>query len=229
MPSFYRFGKFSDFAVYDQGVGDQELGLRELKKQMTRETIADAALQLTLEKGLDNVTIEEIAQQAIVSPRTVSNYFSCKEEAVVAAGMRDSLHLLEDFAARPADEPPLESLREVLMAYVRDRTDEQLQLSAVKMQLAEQYPSLQPFQMARLGVLEGALRDSIARRTGTNLDSDMYPWLVSAAAISAVQTATRMWAHAGAAADTLPALIDEAFSMIVAGLPLPNNHVHATR
>ena len=60
--------------------GDQR-GLRELKKQITREAIADAARQLALGNGLDHVTLDEIAHVAFVSPRTVSNYFSCNGEA----------------------------------------------------------------------------------------------------------------------------------------------------
>ena len=38
-----------------------EPGLRELKKQITREAIADAARQLALGNGLDHVTLDEIA------------------------------------------------------------------------------------------------------------------------------------------------------------------------
>ena len=67
-------------------MSDAPVGLRSIKKQLTRESIADAALRLSLEKGLSHITIDEIAHLAFVSPRTVSNYFSCKEEAVVAAG-----------------------------------------------------------------------------------------------------------------------------------------------
>src|SRR6187551_1090508 len=91
-------------------------GLRSIKKRMTRDQIADAALQLTLEKGLENVTSDEIAHLAFVSPRTVSNYFSCKEEAVVAAG--SSLpELVELYARSPQDDAPLHALRQVVTAF----------------------------------------------------------------------------------------------------------------
>ena len=57
--------------------GDQRAGgLRELKKQITRETIADAAVQLALEKRPRHVTIEEIAHVAFISPlASVSELF----------------------------------------------------------------------------------------------------------------------------------------------------------
>ena len=59
-------------------------GLRERKKALTRRTIADAAFTLTSENGLDSVTIDQIADRAFVSPRTVSNYFPSKEAAIIA-------------------------------------------------------------------------------------------------------------------------------------------------
>ena len=202
-------------------MSEPDIGLREQKKQLTRESIANAALQLALDKGLDGMTIEEIAQKAFVSPRTVSNYFSCKEEAVVAAGTRNSHGLLEEFTLRPESEPPLESLRVVLLEFVRSRPAEQLELSALKAKLAEQYPSLRPFQLAYYEQMEGEFRRIVATRSGTDVSSDMYPWLVSAAAMSAVQAAMRLWVTSESPADKLPGLIDAAFRMIAGGLRSP--------
>src|SRR6476659_2289991 len=111
-------------------------GLRERKKQLTRESIAEAALQLAAEKGLEHVTIEEIARVAFISPRTVSNYFSCKEEAVVAPGAEDILTIAEALADRPAAESPMESLRILLVDFAGSRTPDQLRISARTMELA---------------------------------------------------------------------------------------------
>jgi AcrR family transcriptional regulator len=57
-------------------------GLRELKKQRTRELIADVARRLFIERGFDNVTVAEIARTAEVSQATVFNYFPIKEDLV---------------------------------------------------------------------------------------------------------------------------------------------------
>jgi AcrR family transcriptional regulator len=97
------------------------VGLRARKKSMARETIANAALSLTKERGLANVTLEEVGRIAFVSPRTVSNYFSCKEEAVVAAGS-EFKGLLEQFVRAPDDEPPLQVLRREVTEFLRRRT-----------------------------------------------------------------------------------------------------------
>lgn len=59
---------------------DQELGLRERKKQRTRQTVSDVATGLFIQRGFDNVTVAEVAKAADVSVNTVFNYFSTKEE-----------------------------------------------------------------------------------------------------------------------------------------------------
>jgi len=58
----------------------EPLGLRERKKQQTRQAISDVATRMFIERGFENVTVAEVAAAAGVSVNTVFNYFTTKEE-----------------------------------------------------------------------------------------------------------------------------------------------------
>ncbi|MGW8766516.1 TetR/AcrR family transcriptional regulator [Streptomyces sp. NPDC055815] len=78
-------------------------GLRERKKQATREALREAALRLAMECGPEQVRVEDIAEAAGVSPRTYNNYFASREQAIVSAVTADrEARIAAAVAARPA-------------------------------------------------------------------------------------------------------------------------------
>src|SRR5258708_25631387 len=64
-----------------------ELGLRERKKQQTRQQIFDAAHRLFAKRSFDSVTVAEVARAADVSEVTAFNYFPTKDD-VFYGGMQ---------------------------------------------------------------------------------------------------------------------------------------------
>ncbi|WP_426592660.1 TetR/AcrR family transcriptional regulator [Cellulomonas sp. McL0617] len=61
----------------------EDEGRRERKKRVTTEAIEQAAIDLALEVGLRETTVEAISERADVTSRTFFNYFASKEDAVL--------------------------------------------------------------------------------------------------------------------------------------------------
>src|SRR5258705_5932723 len=90
-----------------EGVMTGRPSLRERKKQATREALRAAALRLALERGPENVRVDDIAEAAGVSPRTYDNYFSSREQAIIAAVTAErASRVSAAVAARPAHGSP---------------------------------------------------------------------------------------------------------------------------
>ena len=92
-----------------------ESGLRERKKQRTRATLINSAVELCLEQGYDKTTVDQIAA-ADVSSRTFSRYFATKDAVYMA--LLDAL--IQGVAAQletiPLDVSPLRALRDAHLA-----------------------------------------------------------------------------------------------------------------
>ena len=90
-----------------------ELGLRERKKQRTRQQITETAWRLFAERGFDQVPVAEIAREAEVSEATVFNYFPTKEDLVFHRMEAFEHELLDAIRNRDADESIVARVRPV--------------------------------------------------------------------------------------------------------------------
>ena len=89
--------------VVPQRTGEAALGLRELKKQRTRATLVDVAARLCVRQGYEQTTVDQIAAESEVSPRTFSRYFP-NNEAVIGALMEEtSEHVAAALRHQPYD------------------------------------------------------------------------------------------------------------------------------
>src|ERR1700722_7369473 len=89
-------------------------GLRERKKQQTREKIEQVALRLFAERGYDETTLAEIAEAADVSPRTIFSYFDSKEEILMSEESEFVVKLQGMLDARPAGVTTVDAIRDFL-------------------------------------------------------------------------------------------------------------------
>ena len=92
------------------------LGLRERKKQRTRETIVDVATRLFVEQGYHQTTLAQIAKDADVAPSTFFNYFPTKVDIVFC--VFDAV--IDSARARIAERPEGETAMDAIAAWLRE-------------------------------------------------------------------------------------------------------------
>jgi AcrR family transcriptional regulator len=92
-----------------------EPGLRERKKQKTRQLIGETAHRLFIERGFDAVTVAEVAREADVSEGTVFNYFPTKEELFYSGMEAFETQLIAAVRERPPGESALSAFRRFVL------------------------------------------------------------------------------------------------------------------
>ena len=92
-----------------------ETGLRERKKQQTRQRIQDCAIELFAERGFDKVPVAAIARAADVSEATVFNYFPTKEDLVYDGMEAFENALIDTIRGRPAGSTVLAAFRDFVL------------------------------------------------------------------------------------------------------------------
>ncbi len=192
------------------------IGLRERKKLATRQAISAAALHLAVERGPAQVTVDDIAAAADVSPRTVFNYFATKEEAILGVDPGRRQEVRERLIARPLDEPPLVALREAM----RGDDPEGAVSWRTRARLAREHPQLQSAYIAGFVELEGDLTAAMAQRLGLDPVRDPYPRLAVTVALAALRVAVQNAIDVDRV-DDMTELVDAAFAYVAAGMPAP--------
>jgi AcrR family transcriptional regulator len=195
----------------------QQPGLRERKKQRTRETIARAAHELFAERGYHATTLPEIADAADVSTRTIFAYFPSKEDILFSDFSLLKEALAQSLAERPEGEDALETVRQfILSSQVGEKSDLDHQLRLC----VESDETLRSHLRARIAQLEELIAPAIAK----DLDApanDLRPQVVAASLTAAFNVLSERGdgsrAKPKSAAD-LAAAIDPVITFLRGGL-----------
>ncbi|MHA3023364.1 acyl-CoA-like ligand-binding transcription factor [Mycobacterium sp. BMJ-28] len=199
-------------------------GLRERKKLDTRRALSDAALALTFQRGLENVTREDIARLAGVSLRTFNNYFTGKYEALAYRQTERLRRSIAELRGRPVAEPLWTAITESVLAPV----EQDFAQAGAETALPTREELMEVRKVLMSPEIRGAVGRAlfeewiaaIAERTGTDPDRDMYPRLV-AGVVHAVGDAA---ADAYVKADppvAFPELLRQGFAAVAGGLTQP--------
>ncbi|HLL86269.1 MAG TPA: TetR family transcriptional regulator [Thermoleophilaceae bacterium] len=193
--------------------------VRERRRARTRDHIEAVALDLFLEYGYDATTVEEIAEAALISPRTFFRYFSSKDDLLLARGRDEMTIAARSLAERPEGEPVIESLRAVLDVFASlHRVDRPRQLAWIR--LVTSTPHLAAAFLEMLHGMERLLCEFVAERLGL-ATSDRCARLVAAAFGTAFRVAAETW-HDSDGTEDMPALVRENLETLVTPLLAPD-------
>jgi AcrR family transcriptional regulator len=158
-----------------------QLGLRERKKQQTRELIAETARRLFAQRGFDHVTVAEIARLAEVSETTVFNYFPTKEDLVYWRMAAFDEQLLDAIRNRPAGASILGAFESFVLAPrgLLGATDpEAIERLAELTRMITESPALVEREREIVDGYTTSLAAVLAAEARAPL-SDLSPWVVA--------------------------------------------------
>ncbi|MDI2126416.1 TetR family transcriptional regulator [Yinghuangia seranimata] len=198
------------------GLATAPAGLRERKKERTREALIDAALELFWRKGYDATTIDEIVAAVDVSRRTFFRYFAGKEEVALARSNEVERSLVGALAERPSAEPPVVALRQatraIMAALEGDPKRGSSEAYVRTRRLIEANPTLMAATLRHAMETERLMAAEIARRQGVDPHTDLRPALTVSCFNAVVRVAMDEWTERGAMhTSELAAAIDEAW------------------
>ena len=171
----------------DRRLGQAKAGLRERKKEKTRQTLIEAAMRLYREKGFDGTTIVAITEEADVAPRTFFSYFETKEDVFLGRGDVRLERLVEAIRSRDRRQPILKAISSVLL---EDREPPRMRESTQMPRLSDllAHPAIANRLRERWNRWEDLLADAIAKDVGARR-GDPEPRVVAAALTGAIRVA----------------------------------------
>ncbi len=168
-----------------------ELGLRERKKQRTRELIADTARRLFAERGFDAVPVSEIARDAEVSEATVFNYFPTKEDLFYYRLEAFEAELLASIRDRQPGEPVIRAFGRFVTTprgMLAASDPEQVEYLAAITRVITESPALLAREQQIYAKYTDALAKLLTEESGAD-PGDLEPWVVARTLIGLHQAA----------------------------------------
>jgi AcrR family transcriptional regulator len=198
-----------------------EGGLRERKRRETRAALSLAATRMCFQRGWENVTVDDIAEAANVSPRTFRNYFSTKAEAVAAGHLERMLRIADDLRARPRTEPLWTAITTSVAAQFEPPArksdalrDERHWVERIRFILTE--PAIHGEVLKASAAAQVALAKVIAERMGARRANQLYPEVAAAVVTAVVGTVMDRWLREGPSGPIVP-LLRKAFALVATG------------
>src|SRR4029453_2771136 len=197
-------------------------GLRERKKQRTRQAIRDAALRLFAKRGFDNVTVAEVAQAADVAEKTVFNYFGTKEALFFDQDAPIEADLVNAIRQRTPGESAVAAVRRYLAGHLE--APAAIPEHYHGLPVLAHSPALQAYLRELFARSEQTVAQVLAEETATDPDG-IEPRVAATALVGALRTLYERFLAAAAsgqdAKDAMaapPRALRGAFDLVERGL-----------
>ncbi|MFG3252567.1 TetR/AcrR family transcriptional regulator [Streptomyces sp. NPDC048172] len=196
-----------------------KLGLRERKKLQTRQAIRHTAYRLFDEQGYDATPVDQIAEEAEVSPSTVFRYFPTKEDIVLNDEYDPMIE--ETLRARPTSESPVIALRETLSESLARVFDADAAETWQRIRLIREVPALRARMSEQSAETTRMLARALAERADRPVD-DLEVRIVTGAMLGALTEAMFSWIDDGGSKTLtdLEKLVARALNVLERGLTL---------
>ncbi|RAG85587.1 TetR family transcriptional regulator [Streptacidiphilus pinicola] len=183
------------------------------QRQLMRQELATAAMELFASQGYEETTVDQIAAAAGVARRTFFRYFRSKEEAIFPDHDDTLVRVADLLASADPSEHPLDvvcrGIKEVLRMYAATPS-----VSVARYRLIRQVPTLREREIAVVARYERLFTRYLLGRFDTDQGDDAMLAEVSAAAVVAAHNhVLRRWLRAGGRGE-VESQLDHAFEAI---------------
>ena len=195
-----------------------ESTLWQRSREAAYAEITSIAMQLFLDQGFEQTTIDQIASSAGISRRSFFRYFGTKED-IVLGDLAQQGELVRDALEQvPPSVGPWEALRQAMHAVDALHIEPGVTVKIAKMMYGT--PTLRARSIEKHLHWQSLLVPNIRQRLGLAEDdsSDPGPSAIVASAITCLDVAGELWTSAGGVGD-LAALYDRAVAAVRSGTP----------
>jgi AcrR family transcriptional regulator len=160
-------------------------GLRERKKQRTRERIVEAAFELFDERGFEGTTIADIADAADIAPRTFFAYFPSKDDVVFHDFEAKHAMVASWLDEREPGTNTIDALRAGIAGATGQMDRESAREKRCRTRLVRENESLAAHSQHLMGKFGELIAEAAARDLGDE-PGDLRPRLVAATTVAAI-------------------------------------------
>ena len=186
------------------------VGLREATRRAVRSQIAAAAVELFIEHGFEQTTVDQIAVAVGMSQRSVFRYFATKEDMVVGELIEEGHRAADALRSRPSSEPPWTALRRSLDGCVAALMTE---AGSRRARMLATTPALRVALTQKHLQWVELLLPEMVRRLGDTDRPQLVAGSIIAATLSCLEVAGEEWVRLDGS-EPLPDLFDAALHAV---------------